>query len=169
MVQIYQNQKAIDASQIANQHNPEFAALNSIAAGYADAPLTALNAQIEMNDKFGGLKGALRMKQLERKWRKGDKAAEKQDNLNRIYYGQLGGKRSDFINLPEHEKLKAIYDRGLEFDRLNNGESYTYGNNPVPNMSQDGQAIDKNDTNTRTNITDLPTKNASDRLDIENL
>lgn len=169
MVQIYENPKGLAAAQVANQHNPEFAALNSITASYADGPITAAMAQMELDDKFGGLKGAIRQKQLERKWRKGDKAAEKQDNLNRIYYGQLGGKRSDFINLPEHEKLKAIYDRGLEFNRLNNGESYTYGNNPVPNMSQVGQVIGKDGTNTRTNITDLPTMNASGRLALENL
>lgn len=169
MVQIYENPNGRTAFGIATQHNPEFAALNSVTAGWADGPITQRLGQMEIDDKFGGLKGALRMKQLERKWRKGDKAAEKQDNLNRIYYGQLGGKRADFINLPEHEKLKAIYDRGLEFNRLNGEDSGTSGSYSVPNMSQVGQVIGKNGTNARTNITDLPTMNASGRLSLENL
>lgn len=85
MVQIYENPNGHTAFGIATQHNPEFAALNSITAGWADGPITEALGNMELQDKFGGLKGALKMKQLERKWGKGDK---KEDWLNKLKFLQ---------------------------------------------------------------------------------
>lgn len=121
MVQIYQNPEAIYASQVANQHNPEFAALNSIAAGWADGPITAATAQMELDDKFGGLKGALKQKQLDRKWAKGDRDI---DWLNRLKFIQAsrGYDPSNMIDLPTAFKSFA---RGSE-----------NGTNPLPNIEE---------------------------------
>lgn len=128
MVQIYENPKGLAAAQVANQHNPEFAALNSITASYADGPITAAMAQMELDDKFGGLKGALRQKQLDRKWAKGDK---QWDWLNQLKFlqSQKGYNPSNMTNL----------DRAfVQFARGNQRKPYTLPDFES-NFTQDAQ------------------------------
>lgn len=134
MVQIYENPKGLAAAQVANQHNPEFAALNSITASYADGPITAAMAQMELDDKFGGLKGALRQKQLDRKWAKGDKQIDWLNHL-KFLQAQKGYDPSNMTNL---DRAFVQFARGNETDPNSLPDfasNFTQnGTNSVPNM-----------------------------------
>ena len=142
MVQIYQNPTGLHASQVAIEHNPEFATLNSIAAGYADAPITAALAQMEMNDKFGGLKGALMQKQIDRRWKQQDE----QDNYLRNLQGMIAMSGRDPSQVTDVSKAFTT------LSRINSPS-----NNPLPNFDQ---VIGSGVTNVVPNVTQLQ-QNAS--------
>ena len=133
MVQIYENPKGLAAAQVANQHNPEFAALNSITSSYADGPITAAMAQMEMDDKFGGLKGALKQKQLDRKWARGDK---QWDWLNHLKFLQ-SQKGYDPATLSNLDTAFSSFARGNKTNPLQI-PSYlgTIGQGDIPNFAQ---------------------------------
>lgn len=121
MVQIYQNPVGLHASQVATEHNPEFAALNSIAAGYHDAPISAALAQMEMSDKFNGLKGALIQKQVDRRWKQQDE----QDNYLRNLQGMIAMSGRDPSQATDVSKAFTT------LSRINSPN-----NNPLPNFDQ---------------------------------
>lgn len=89
MVQIYQNPKAINADNIANQHNPEFAAFNSAMSGFHDAAIGDALNKLALNDKQNDLIGGLKRAQLQRAWGKADQNDNFLRNLN-LHLAQNG-------------------------------------------------------------------------------
>lgn len=151
MVQIYENPNGHTAFGIATQHNPEFAALNSITAGWADGPITEALGNMELQDKFGGLKSALKQKIADRKYAKGQK---QEDILNML-------------------KLEAAR-RGYNPQNFNNvdtalsglGRMYEQGVNPLPNfeesVGQGGQYSVPNMTASQSNVPNLANMGVND-------
>lgn len=132
MVQIYQNPIAVNAANVANQHNPEFAAYNSIMAGFHDAAISDALNKIESQDKYNDLIGGLKRVQLQRNWAKGDQKDQWLRNMRTMLAPQ------GFNNVKNEQD---VYDV-LKYINDNNGRSSLsasqnhFSDEMMPNSSQ---------------------------------
>lgn len=163
MVQIYQNPQATTAANIANQHNPDFAAFNAVMGNFHNAPITEALAQTEIDNDYADKVGGLKRAQLQRKWAKGDQDLQYLRGL-REEIARRGGdvskinsindalitlpKYNDIQNLGAYVQPDTLPQQGMLSGRQIGTKSLKglaqiaqNGSNFVPNMSSTQQDI----------------------------